>query len=166
LANDLSEVANAAAERFGDRPTRRETLHLTLAFLGDVAETSLPDIIAAGHRVVAAPFSLSVNRIGYWPHKRLLWAGCAPLAGLDQLHGKLQVALAEAGQAPPGRQASFTPHLTLVRKLPADTPAEAVSCFPLGDLTEWRCASFCLVQSRLTASGSRYETLAEFPLTV
>jgi 2'-5' RNA ligase len=166
LANNLSEVATAAAEHFGGRPTRRETLHLTLAFLGDVAETSLPDIIAAGHRVVAAPFSLTIDRLGYWPHNRLLWAGCAPLAGLEQLHGKLRLALAEAGLAPPGRQASFTPHLTLVRKLLADTPAEAVSCFPLGDLTEWHCASFRLVQSRLTASGSRYETLAEFTLTV
>ena len=166
LANGLLEVANAAAEHCGGRPTRRETLHLTLAFLGDVAESSLPGILDAGHRVVAAPFSLTIDRLGYWRHNRLLWAGCAPLAGLEQLHGKLQLALADAGQALPGRQASFTPHLTLVRKLPADTPADAVSCFPLGDLPEWRCASFRLVQSRLTASGSRYETLAEFPLTV
>ena len=164
LAKRLSEVASSAAAHFGGRPTRRETLHLTLAFLGDVAESSVPGIVDAGRRVVAAPFSLTIDRLGYWRHNRLLWAGCAPVAGLDQLHSKLLLALAEAGQAMPGREASFTPHLTLVRKLSAGTSLDAVSCFPLGDLTEWRCASFCLVQSRLTASGSLYETLAEYPL--
>lgn len=164
LANGLAAVASSAAAHFGGRPTRRETLHLTLAFLGDVVESRVPAVIDAGHRVVAAPFSLTPDRLGYWLHNRLLWAGCAPVAGLDQLHSKLALALVEAGQALPGRQTLFTPHLTLVRKLPTDPAMDAVRSFPLGDLTEWRCASFCLVQSRLTASGSLYEVLAEYPL--
>ncbi|PKO88377.1 MAG: RNA 2',3'-cyclic phosphodiesterase [Betaproteobacteria bacterium HGW-Betaproteobacteria-12] len=164
LAAGLDAVATAAARRFGGRPTRRETLHLTLAFLGDIAISEVPALIDAGRHVVASPFELNIDRLGFWRHNRLLWAGCAPIAGLDRLIAQLQAALAAAGYPLAIRQHSFTPHLTLVRKLPASTPPGEVGGFPLGQLAAWPCSHFRLVESRLTASGSEYTPIAEFPL--
>lgn len=164
LAAALDTVALAAAARFGGRPTRRATLHLTLAFLGDVADSELPKIIDAGQRIDATSFALQVNRLGFWRHNRLLWAGCAPSAGLERLVGQLHAALAEAGHPLAERQHAFTPHLTLLRKLPASTPPEAVAQFPIGNPAAWECCRFVLVQSKPSTVGSEYVRLAEFPL--
>ena len=165
LATCLEAVATAAALRFGGRPTRRETLHLTLAFLGDVAGAELPGLIAAGRRVGVAPFTLQIDRLGCWRHNRLLWAGCRPEPGLDRLLAQLQLALAEAGRPQPARPHAFMPHLTLIRKLPASTLPDQVRLFPPGDMPPWHCSRFRLVASQLSAAGSAYTTLAEFPLS-
>lgn len=164
VVDGLGELAVAAAQRFGGQPSRRETLHMTLAFLGEVAESEIPALIAAGHRVAAAPFSLQIDRLGFWRHNRLLWAGCAPDAGLDALVAALGQNLAAAGHALPGRSRAFTPHLTLVRKLPVTTSLEAVADFPCTGLPAWPCTRFVLVASQLSASGSSYSPLAEFTL--
>ncbi|HEX6733594.1 MAG TPA: RNA 2',3'-cyclic phosphodiesterase [Azonexus sp.] len=165
LAAGLTDVATAAAQRFGGQPSRRESLHLTLAFLGEVADSALPAVLEAGRRVTAAAFELEIDRLGFWRHNRLLWAGCAPAPGLEVLVGSLGGALAAVGQPLPERQRMFTPHLTLVRKLPASTPPEAVGAFACGALPAWPCTRFVLVASRLSAAGSAYSPLAEFPLS-
>jgi 2'-5' RNA ligase len=41
VAGRLAAIAGEAAARFGGRATRRDTIHLTLAFLGDVPESRL-----------------------------------------------------------------------------------------------------------------------------
>lgn len=165
LADGLEQIATAAAGRFGGRPTRRETLHLTLAFLGDVAEPEVAAVVAAGRRVVASPFCLHIDRLGSWRHNRLLWAGCAPAAGLAALIEQLRGGLAAAGHPLAERQYTLTPHLTLVRKLPAATPADEVGQLPLAHLPEWPCTRFALVASQLSSLGPAYRTVAEFPLS-
>lgn len=163
LAAALADLAATAAQRFGGRPTRRETLHLTLAFLGDVAAAELDGLLVAARRVQTDPFLLTVDRLGCWAHNRLLWAGCRPSPGLERLHRALRAELAAAGHA--RRSGAFTPHLTLLRKLPdtVDPPALA-GVFPEA-LPPWSCTSFRLVASRLSAAGSDYTCLAEFPLS-
>ena len=55
----------------------------------------------------------------------------------------------------------FTPHLTLVRKVPgACRPVELATIEPVA----WTCERFVLVCSRLTSAGSDYSMVAEFPL--
>lgn len=165
LAARLDRLALAAAQDFGGRPTRRDTLHLTLAFLGDIASSQLPEVLAAGRRVAAAPFSLQVNRLGFWRHNRLLWAGCAPSAGLDFLVRQLPAALADTWHPLPANQQVFQPHLTLVRKVASAPLPQALDRLLTGALPEWSCTSFRLVESRLLAAGPGYSTLAEFALS-
>lgn len=166
LAEALANVAREAAEHLGGRPTRRDTIHLTLAFLGDVPVSELPKLYAAGERVRASPFTLKIDRCGYWQHNGVLWAGLGE--GQDCLHDlyrQLQAALGESGFRPDPQERRYTPHLTLVRRVPVpgDEPMQAVrQGFRSLD---WLCTSYALVRSDLSASGPHYTTLREFPLT-
>lgn len=154
-------MARTVASQHGGRPTRLDTIHLTLAFLGDVPVSALPELCALGRRLLAGGFDLRLDRIAYWAHNHLLWAGCrATPEGLTELHCRLQAALAEGGYPvdPPGRR--FTPHVTLVRKLELAEPTDLPSLPGLA----WHCASFVLVQSDLTPEGPNYRVIETFPL--
>lgn len=164
LAAALADIAGAAARRCGGRPTRRDTVHLTLAFLGDVAATDIETLVTTARRVRAAPFQLSIDRLGYWRHNRLLWAGCAPSAALDGLALALHRSLAEAGHPAADGGRAFKPHLTLIRKLPSAIMPPVLADFAPAALPLWRCTRFLLVASRLSAAGPHYATIAEFPL--
>lgn len=136
---------------------RRDSLHLTLHFLGDVAESELPWICRAAATVRAEEFTFDLDTLGYWRHNRIVWAGCSePVPPLAELAVALAVALRDGGQAD-GRS-TFTPHLTLLRK--AAQPAALEMAKPL----PWAVREFVLVESVLTGSGPRYVILARWPL--
>lgn len=162
MADTLAGVAHTFASQHGGRPTRLDTIHLTLAFLGDVPVSALPELCALGRCLQASRFDLHLDRLAYWAHNHVLWAGCrATPEGLTDLHGRLHAALGEDGYPvdPPGGR-RFTPHVTLVRKLDL---AESTDWPPLPSLI-WHCASFVLVQSVLTPEGPNYRVIETFPL--
>lgn len=165
MAERLGDIADDAAKSFGGRATRRETIHLTLAFLGNVPETRLPDLCAAAAGVRGEPFSLTIDGLGFWPHNHLLWAGCpAPVAPLGELFDRLRQALGQAGFKVGGAGRDFVPHITLVRRVPATTAPSATRPLPPIGVAQWDCARFVLVRSTLSAAGSDYRIIGEFPL--
>lgn len=97
------------------------SLHITLAFLGDVDHADLPGLC---RRVVetAGPFrplSLEVQGLGGFPRPssvRTLWAGISGegLDGLNSLQKALSKAMRELSY-PPDEKGGYTPHLTLAR---------------------------------------------------
>lgn len=144
-------------KRCGGRVMRRDSLHLTLHFLGDVAESELPWICRAAATVRGQEFSFSLDMLGYWRHNRIVWAGCRePVPPLAELAVALVVALRDGGQAD-GRS-TFSPHLTLLRK--ASQPAVLEMAKPL----LWPVREFVLVESVLTGTGPRYVILGRWPL--
>lgn len=161
VALALAGQAEVLAQQYGGKATRCETIHLTLAFLGEVDEALLPAAIQAAQAVRGAHFVLTVDRLGYWRHNRLIWAGCAaPDMALQQLVIALREQLREVSIGCDERL-RFTPHLTLVRKVPgACRPVELATIEPVA----WTCERFVLVCSRLTSAGSDYSMVAEFPL--
>lgn len=160
IAGQLADIAADFSQAAGGRPTRRETIHLTLAFLGDIAVERLPELQRLASEVNAAPFDLTLDRFGLWQHNRLLWAGCAA-PPLFELATALKTRLLEAGFTVADAKRPFAPHVTLVRKVTKlETPLPAA--IPLS----WRCQDFVLVRSRLSAEGSAYGVLARFPLAV
>lgn len=165
LAELLAETAKTAAGRFGGRPTRRETIHLTLAFLGEVAQSALPEIVRRASVVKAAPFALQIDCLGFWAHNHLLWAGCSELpSALKQLVADLQQGLVLGGFQPDTGAHGFTPHLSLLRRVPASrAPAPSAPLASL-DAPLWTPHSFVLVRSVLSSQGADYRVLAEFPL--
>jgi len=159
IARQLDAIAAEFAKRAGGRPTRRETIHLTLAFLGDIAVESLPELQRVASEVSFAAFDLQLDRFGLWKHNRLLWAGCASPPLID-LANVLQKRLLEAGFSVADAKRPFAPHLTLVRKV-----ARLETALPVAEPLTWRCGEFVLVRSRLSAEGSAYEMLGRFPAT-
>lgn len=165
LADQLGQIALDAATRFGGRATRPDSIHLTLAFLGNVPEASLPELQAAAASVAAEIFTLNLDRLDFWRHNHLLWAGAsavpAPLGGLvAALRETLELAGFKTGRA----GSSFVPHVSLVRRVPEGAVSSADCPQALAPLS-WPCSRFVLVRSQLLASGSLYRTIGEFPLS-
>lgn len=162
VAEQLAGIARSVASQLGGKPTRQDSIHLTLAFLGDVPEERLSVLTTTAQTIRSAPFALDIDSLGYWPRKHLLWAGnTTPCAALGTLVDELWNALSEAGFAGDGRNRAFSPHITLIRKLPE---AREPPTLPAIDPIRWRCSSFALIRSEKSDSGSSYRTLADFPL--
>ena len=165
LASVLADVATAVAGRYGGRSSRPDTIHLTLAFLGEVPEAALPTLCALAAELKAPPFELVIDRLGFWSHNQLLWAGCSTTpAPLEDMVLALQKNLIAAGFTPDRADRPFTPHLTLLRKVPvisqpgSDEPLPEISPFP------WHCSRWVLVRSHSNAQGASYQAIGEFLL--
>ena len=160
VARYLADVADSVATRAGGRATRQAAIHLTLAFIGDVAIERLPDLERAARAVHCEAFDLTLDRFGLWRHNRIFHAGCSvPPAALAALLAALTAALSAAGFAVADARRTFIPHVTLVRKLVA-LNAELPECEPVA----WSNRQFVLARSTPSAHGSSYRTIAEFPL--
>lgn len=144
----------------GVRWTRPETSHLTLAFLGAVAEESLETIAAVmlSVGVAAAPFSLRVAGLGTFPSRqrpRVLWAGLGDDGPLQLLQLELTRALAAHGCVLEERP--FRPHLTLGR-WPGQAPPlpQLPPRLFAADLGHLEVARIILYESRLHAAGAEH----------
>jgi 2'-5' RNA ligase len=138
------------------RATRAETIHLTLAFLGEVAAARIEPACDAARGVRFAPFELEIDVARYWKHNRILWVGPQQVpAELTALAAQLAAELRAAGFALEER--AFAAHITLVRK------AEAPKVLPAPPRVAWPCDEFVLVRSRPSREGSAYEVLQRFP---
>lgn len=161
-ARQLAGIAAATTARFGGQPTRLETLHLTLAFLGEVADERVPDLLELATDLHTSAFDLRIDQLGHWRRNHLAWAGCSDVpAQLEMLVAELRHRLATAGFAVANSERPFTPHVTLVRKIPDFGQENDNRLF---EPIEWHCSDGVLVRSRLSSSGPAYETLARFAL--
>lgn len=155
----LSALAHSLATGRG-RTIRPVSLHLTLAFVGTVTPGQVAELeeIAAGVRGTA--FGLSLDRLGFWPQRGILWAGCRQTpAPLYRLVGTLATDLRAAGFAIDAHSGSAqVPHVTLARRVRCGALPR------LGTPIGWRVNEFALVESHLHPSAASYRTLASFPL--
>lgn len=95
---------------------REDALHITLAFLGEVAENRLPELHEIAAAVELPKAQVQLDRVGFWNHNHVLWAGSKePAPVLEKLAADLQKTLVEAGFL--GEVKPFVPHVTLLRKL-------------------------------------------------
>lgn len=103
----------------GVRWVPEENLHVTLAFLGDLAEGERDRVAEAVREAAArhAPFPLALRGVGAFPgprRPRVLWVGCAEgEAEAVALHRSVTAALEPLGHEPDPRP--FTPHATIGR---------------------------------------------------
>jgi 2'-5' RNA ligase len=137
---------------------RRHNLHLTLAFIGNVAAEQLACMRAAAAGVVAEPFELQLDRFGYWKRPRIAWLGCEQTPdALSELVASLNIALGDCGYQPESRP--FQGHVTLVRKAQGGEPPADFAAL------SWPVTDFCLVESVGGPDGVNYEVIARWPLT-
>lgn len=161
-AKHLAAIAAETAAHLGGRPTRQETIHLTLAFLGEVPEERIPELLTIGKALRSPAFDLRIDRLGHWRHNHLVWAGCSKMpAPLEELASRLCRELSDAGFAVDNGKRPFTPHVTLVRKVPE---LVAETGLPGIEPIAWTCSDIALERSHLASTGPAYETLASFPL--
>ena len=142
---------------------QRDTLHLTLAFLGDVPPDRLDALRTIGDGVRAPATEITLDRLGYWPHNRIVWAGASKTSeALAQLVQRLGEALGAAGFRTERRP--FAPHVTLLRNVESWRDGTGLDGMPtLAPLT-WRVDRFVLACSQTAGNGAAYRPLAEWPL--
>ncbi len=167
VAEQLDQTARRIAEKFGGRSSRPETLHLTLVFLGAVPEGRLADLCSAARTVRSPTFELSIERLGNWPKKRLLWAGpLTPPEALFSLQQSLLETLHLSGFRGIDDDRKFSPHITLLRKLDfAASSADLPSAFTPPALA-WTCREYVLVRSMRSPQGAVYRVIEHFPFSV
>jgi len=143
-AQALACWAREAQRDCGGRAAREDTIHLTLAFLGDA---ELEAALAAARRVRGAASSFVLTKARYWAHNRIVWVGPEECpAALAALARDL------------GEEREFAAHVTLIRK------ARAPKRLPALPALEWPVREFVLVNSELQPEGPRYEVLERFAL--
>lgn len=146
--------------------------HVTLAFLGDVAEERLDDL---GQRLDRAAtrhhgVRLRIGRGGAFPSAAKARVLCAHIEGdpqsltdLHRLAASVAAGARRAGAPPPDEGRRYRPHLTLARsKQPANLGplVDALSGFTG---TAWDASMIELILSR-TGRQPSYQTIASWPL--
>lgn len=156
--NALAATARQFQKACGGRSPPAENLHLTLAFLGNVAAMRLPELRVVADAVIAETFELDLARAGYWRAQRLAWAApldCPP--ALTGLHDQLTDALRLHGFQTERR--AFKPHVTLLRDA-APPPLHADSMMP----AHWPVRDFVLACSEPASQGVRYRVIGTWLL--
>jgi len=137
------------------RPVAANKLHLTLSFLGVVESEKELCVRRVAAEVDWEPIELEFDRLGWFAHPKVLWAGCSTVpVELKSLAGRLQAELSGCGIKSERRQ--FQPHITLARK--QDRPPTHEQIEPL----VCRFDRLSLVESRLDSEGASYITLANW----
>jgi 2'-5' RNA ligase len=149
-----------------------ENLHVTLLFLGEVEDRTVPAVCQAVADVGQqhAPFTMTVEAVGSFPNARrprVLWVGVGDgVQELCGLHDALEPPLLDLG-CYRREERRYTPHITIGRvktERPSDHLATA-----LAKNTAWKAGEIpvrevLVMSSELTPDGPLYTVLSRAKL--
>jgi RNA 2',3'-cyclic 3'-phosphodiesterase len=154
-AASLAEVSRSLAELAQGKAVPREKIHLTLAFLGQVAPEERARAVEAASGLRAGVFGMALDHVGSFRSARVAWAGCGRIPrSLERLQSGLDGALRERGFTLEERP--FVPHVTLARRIAKSVPRAPMPAI------EWDARELTLVRSE-TGTG-RYSVLERWNL--
>jgi 2'-5' RNA ligase len=163
----LAALLDEAAPRgLPGRPVPPANWHLTLRFLGDVAEVRCERLLAALDAAdLGEPFTVRWGGLGAFPRAAratVLWVGADRGSGeMVEVAGAVETAARDAGF--PAEERPFRTHLTLSRIRPHQdvTPlVEGVEPFGVSMPVD----RVVVYRSHLGRGPARYEEFEEFPL--
>ena len=163
-------IAQRLAQLGGGIPGARwvpaADMHVTLVFVGELDEAAAADLNDALTTVRLPAFDMTIAGLNTFGHSKphTLWAGVEASPDLTHLQTKVTQMCRQLDIAIERRK--FVPHLTLARLSEPSIPR--LQSFisdhsPLRGGT-FRVDCFSLFQSHLTASGSSYDRLMDYPL--
>jgi 2'-5' RNA ligase len=180
LPDDLRSAVIALQTRLSSRLSsnalkwvKKDQLHLTLAFLGNV-EAERDDALKASLAQACsahAAMNLSLEGAGCFPHARrpnVLWVGLSGETGaLSSLAASVRSATESFSERPDKK--AFNPHLTIAR-LKEAPPRElarvgaSMQTLQLEPLGQWRADHVELMRSELLREGARHTVLQRVEL--
>ena len=157
----------------GIRWTKREQLHLTLRFLGNVDGPRIPALIEALETTASAfaPLRLRASGVGFFPEARpprVVWVGVPDQGGqLASLQRAVQAVTGEFTSEKP--EETFTGHLTLgrikrLRHPDAQALTRLASSMANRLFGEWVAPELELFRSQLSEQGATHTCIAAAPL--
>ena len=168
IPEDIAQDLVVRQDRLpGARWRPPEACHITLRFIGDVAENVAADLDAELTTVGGGPLELSLHGVGAFGEGadiHAIWAGVEESEALRHLARSCEIAARRAGLKPDTR--AYKPHVTLAY-LRRPNPAEVAQWIQENNLlrTEpFRVTSFGLYSSWQSDQGSWYRAEREYPL--
>lgn len=171
----LSGVRRIIAQQRAVLPNARwlapEQLHVTLSFLGQVADAELLDVSARVLETARrfSPFAIRVRAAGGFPNAwrpSVLWLGVeADAPDLAGVAAGLEAAWRQLGRSVEARE--YRPHLTLARASQRGGDArlgQLVERLAAVDLGSCEVREIVLYRSDSSATGARYTALLRAPL--
>ena len=146
-----------AHQSLGGRRMRRETLHLTLAFIGDVPPGRLAELRGIAGAIRPPAFNLLFDRRHCLARRKIFWAAASAVSPrLRELAAALNERLKADFRT---EERPFAAHVTLLRHARCD------KALPAGGLhIEWPVRDFVLVESELQPEGASYRIIGRWPL--
>jgi len=154
---------------------KHENLHVTLKFLGEISETLLPNVEAAGRDAllqsrITEAIEWELDRVGAFPsieRPRVVWVGSShEPEPLSRLTGQLQETLQPLGFA--SEREGFVTHITLGR-VKEEGPGVRALTQALQSIKPFRHAAcvreLTLMESQLTPQGSIYKPVFRLPFS-
>ena len=182
IAIDLTPELNISMERLIGSLRKKGSdvkwvnaggLHLTLKFLGEVADDNLEAIGDLLESIVRnhGSFSLDLKGTGTFPsglsrNARVLWVGITEVPGLVSLQEKIESSFEKLGF--PREERPFHPHLTLGRVKSSDGLGPVLNEIGINRETEFgemTVSRIALFESRLTPRGAVYSVRREASLS-
>jgi len=165
-ANEIAQWVDRAHALYGGRKMRTDTLHMTLAFLGQAEASQADELVKACADWTLPTGELVLSEPGRFHRAKVVWVGpgqpdhtATRLTWLYQANQQLWEHLAPFGWR--SQETEFRPHVSLLRNAGAGDLAE-LSARPV----DWAPGRCVLVASRPTQVGSHYSVLAEVPVEV
>ncbi|MBF0317903.1 MAG: RNA 2',3'-cyclic phosphodiesterase [Nitrospirae bacterium] len=154
----------------GVKWVKRENLHLTLKFLGDVDQGHIRRVEFALQGVcdLQRPFSVVLRSVGGFPNlkqPKVLWIGLEDDTNLQKLHSNIDAALSDVGFAREDKP--FSAHLTIGRLRDGDNStnlAEKLAPLKTKNFGSSPVSGIALLSSQLKPGGPTYSVIREFPL--
>ena len=152
----------------GARWVPTEQIHLTMAFLGEVEESTQERLKGELARIYVPAFQLRFTGIGCFPNPRrprVVWIGLEPEALLTELAARVREAVLTCGI--PQEERPFSPHITLARlKVPSFREIGVlIEQHQKQKLPPFQVREFKLFESRLTPQGAIHTPLNVFSLS-
>ena len=167
-----TDIAEGLARRMQGVPGAKwrplDSLHITLAFYGEVAEPAAEELDSELSRVDSPPLDLALEGVGSFQDGRQLraiWAGVRDSEALRVLAGRCAAAGRRAGVKMEAR--TWRPHVTLAytrAQVDPDRAAAWVAGHNLLSSPSWRAGAFGLYSSWRSTEGSRYDLEREYLL--
>jgi 2'-5' RNA ligase len=152
----------------GARWQRREQLHLTLRFMGEVDGAMMRDIDDMLAGIDAPGFELDLKGVGEFGHEKphALWADVAPNDALLHLQKKIERAMQQIGIE--ADKHKYKPHVTLayLRGTPPGAVIDWLTDHARFASTPFEVSGFLLYSSKLTSDGSSYRIERQYDLRV
>jgi 2'-5' RNA ligase len=146
---------------------KKEKLHLTLKFLGEIGDKQIAALIQAAEYVASAvpPFRLQLGRCRHFG-KRILWLGVSDKSGnLAKFHKLLERECDKTDL--PGETKRFNPHLTIARVREPNKSSALVKKHLEYDFVpvEFVVSEIVIYESMLGSAGSTYIKVKAIDLT-